>query len=82
MVGSNGTGAAVKAESRAVLRRIEAGHTHGCAHCDKPVKFKAKSTNFKVVANVYIDGKWDRVEQYHQVCYGNAGEPYGKAKET
>ena len=79
MVGSNGS--SVAAKSRAVLRRIEPGGTTPCAHCATLVKFKAaaKSKNHKVIANVYEDGKWQRVEHYHEDCYVEAGEPYGEA---
>ena len=27
--------------------------------------------------NVYVDGKWDRVEHYHLECYDVSGKPYG-----
>jgi hypothetical protein len=26
-----------------------------------------------------VDGRWDRVEHYHQACYREVGEPYGSA---
>jgi hypothetical protein len=41
------------------------------------VKFKAKTKALQVVCNVYVDGKWNRVEHYHFDCYMQAGEPYG-----
>ena len=63
--------------SRAVLRIIEAGNTALCAHCNAPVKFVARAQLKQVIANVYIDGKWDRVEHFHEPCYAEAGEPYG-----
>jgi hypothetical protein len=68
--------------SRAVLRRVEAGSTDYCAGCDEQVKFAAKQNRQQVIANVYLDGRWDRVEHYHAACYETAGEPYGKAIET
>lgn len=67
------------AASRAVLRRVEAGSTAVCSHCDEPVKFAAKMLRNQVIANVYIDGKWNRVEHYHAECYSNNGEIYGPA---
>ena len=64
-------------QSRAVLRTIEAGSAATCAHCDDQVKFKAKSKAQQVICNVYVDGKWNRVEHFHLECYRAAGEPYG-----
>ena len=29
--------------------------------------------------NVYVAGRWDRVEHYHLACYHDAGDPYGQA---
>jgi hypothetical protein len=41
------------------------------------VKFVARAQLRQVIANVYIDGAWARVEHFHSDCYGEAGEPYG-----
>ncbi len=65
--------------SRAVTRLIEAGNTATCAICRLPVKFRAKSRLTQVIANVYTDGVWTRVEHYHLDCYENGGQPYGVA---
>lgn len=65
--------------SRAVTRLIEAGNTATCAICRLPVKFRAKSRLMQVIANVYLDGVWSRVEHYHVDCYENADQPYGAA---
>ncbi len=65
--------------SRAVTRLIEAGNSATCAVCRLPVKFRAKSRLQQVIANVYHDGVWNRVEHYHVDCYDNAGQPYGPA---
>jgi hypothetical protein len=67
--------------SRAVLRRVEAGCIAVCAHCGEQVKFAAKQARFQAIANVYVDGRWSRVEHFHQDCYGEAGEPYGQVSE-
>lgn len=64
-------------ESRAVTRPVEAGSTATCAACGLPVKFKAKLRLTQVIANVYVDGHWDRVEHYHSSCYETVGRPYG-----
>lgn len=64
-------------QSRAVLRTIEAGSSAICVTCDEQVKFKAKHKAHQVICNVYVDGKWDRVEHYHLECYDASGEPYG-----
>ena len=63
--------------SRAVLRTIEAGSSAMCVTCDQQVKFSAKVKMQQVVCNVYVNGKWNRVEHYHLECYDQAGEPYG-----
>lgn len=68
--------------SRAVLRRVEAGSMSLCAHCDEQVKFAAKLNRLQVIANVYVDARWDRVEHFHDECYEQAGEPYGPAGEA
>jgi hypothetical protein len=67
--------------SRAVLRRVEAGSTVVCAGCREPVKFAAKVQRQQVIANVYVSGKWDRVEHFHAECYDEAGKPHGDAAE-
>ena len=69
---------AKKWKSRAVLRLIEAGSTAECPHCGERVKFRARHRDQQVICNVYVDGVWDRVEQYHAECYGEAGDPHGE----
>ena len=69
-------------QSRAVLRSIEAGSSATCVTCDEQVKFKAKVKATQVICNVYVDGKWDRVEHYHAECYEQAGRPYGEPAPT
>ena len=64
--------------SRAVLRTIEAGSSAICITCDEQVKFKAKVKMHQVICNVYVNGKWNRVEHYHLECYDSAGKPYGE----
>jgi hypothetical protein len=66
-------------KSRAVTRPVEAGNSAICASCDEPVKFAARNRAFQVIANVYENGVWNRVEHYHAECYEQAGEPYGAA---
>jgi hypothetical protein len=31
-----------------------------------------------VIANVYLEGAWNRVDHFHEECYLDAGEPYGQ----
>jgi len=64
-------------KSRAVLRVIEPGNSALCALCGAPVKFVARAQLRQVIANVYVNGNWDRVEHYHADCYEKSGEPYG-----
>lgn len=68
-----------KWHSRAVVRPIEAGNSAECVRCGERVKFQAKIKAQQVICNVYIRGRWDRVEHYHLACYGAAGEPHGHA---
>ena len=63
--------------SRAVDRPVEPGNSAVCAHCGAPVKFMARAQLRQVIANVYVDGTWDRVEHFHSGCYDEAGQPYG-----
>jgi threonine synthase len=67
------------AVSRAVLRRIEPGNLAVCITCGQPVKFAAKLHKMQVIANVYVDGRWNRVEHFHDECYAEADAPYGDA---
>ena len=72
--------ARVAAVSRAVIRRIEPGNLAVCSHCNQPVKFAAKVHKMQVIANVYVNGRWDRVEHFHDDCYSEASAPYGDAR--
>ena len=65
--------------SRAVTRPIEPGNSAMCTGCDEQVKFQARLRLSQVICNVYVNGRWDRVEHYHASCYEAAGEPYGSA---
>jgi hypothetical protein len=65
--------------SRAKLRMVEAGNYVDCAECGDQVKFQAKLRANQVICNVYVDGRWARVEHYHEACYQQAGEPHGPA---
>ena len=31
----------------------------------------------QVIANIYLEGAWNRVDHFHEECYLDAGEPYG-----
>jgi len=64
--------------SRAVLRPIEAGSYVDCARCSERVKFQAKIRLMQVICNVYTEGRWTRVEHYHEACYVEADLPYGE----
>ncbi|MGH9124768.1 MAG: hypothetical protein ACRDZ8_08590 [Acidimicrobiales bacterium] len=63
--------------SRAVLRTVEPGSSAICAYCGVAIKFAARTQQRQVIANVYEDGTWLRVEHYHAECYGCAEQPYG-----
>ncbi len=66
-------------ESRAVIKLIEAGSAAECPHCHERVKFRARHRDQQVICNVYEDGVWKRVEQYHLECYEEADSPHGEA---
>lgn len=68
-----------KLKSRGVVRDVEAGSSVDCVHCGERVKFQAKVRHKQVICNVYVDGRWDRVDHFHLDCYLAAGEPYGEA---
>lgn len=65
-------------ESRAVVRLIEAGSVAECPHCGERVKFRARHRDQQVICNIYENGVWQRVEQYHFECYDQADSPYGE----
>lgn len=67
-------------KSRAVVRDVEAGSSVDCAHCGDRVKFQAKVRNKQVICNIYVSGKWNRVEHFHLACYEEAKSPYGEAE--
>ncbi len=69
-------------QSRAVLRDVEPGSTVECIHCGERVKFQAKVRHKQVICNVYVQGRWDRVEHFHSECYEQAGEPHGDVDTT
>ena len=64
-----------------MLRRVEAGNLALCAFCGEQVKFAAKQNRQQVIANVYVDGRWDRVEHFHDECYEAADKPYGEPSD-
>jgi|GEM_PF-1576823 len=69
-------------ESRAVLRLIEAGSTADCPHCLETVSFKARQRDMQVICNIYNNGVWEKVEQFHKDCYKEANNPYGKPQKS
>lgn len=69
------------ARSRAVLRTIDPGNSASCAHCGAPVKFVARAGLRQVIANVYEEGTWSRVEHFHETCYRQAGQPHGETAD-
>lgn len=73
--------AEVQLGTRAVVRIIEPGLACFCPDCDTAVKFRAQVSSGlrrKVVANVYYQGKWNRVEHWHLLCYIRMGEIHGR----
>jgi hypothetical protein len=63
--------------TRAVLRRVVPGSAVPCTTCGEIVRYAARAQHQQVIANVYVDGRWNRVEHHHDTCYQDAGEPHG-----
>lgn len=65
--------------TRAVLRTIDAGERSGCVGRGLGIGFKAADRRaVQVICNIYVGGRWDRVERFHGECYESAGSPHGK----
>ena len=64
-----------------VLRPVEPGNAVECGHCGKPIKFSARAKPRQVIANIYEDATWQRVEHFHEECYEEIGKPYGEAAQ-
>ena len=74
--------------TRAVIRPIEAGTEDVCpldhGGCGGRVKFSVQVPlryRRRVIANIYWQGSWNRVEVWHFTCYVAAGMPYGRLHE-
>jgi hypothetical protein len=63
--------------TRAVVRGVEPGNDVRCVRCGKQIKFAARTHPRQVIANVYLEGAWNRVDHFHEECYLEANEPYG-----
>jgi len=48
-----------------------------CRHCDRPIKYGARKVTLQIIVNVYVAGRWARVEHFHPDCYDTAGQPFG-----
>jgi len=72
-----GVPAAPVSATRAVVRAVEPGNDVRCVRCGKQIKFAARTHPRQVIANVYLDGAWNRVDHFHEECYLEADEPYG-----
>lgn len=70
--------------TRAKVSIIESGADDICplgkGGCGEIVKFSAQTPSGfrkKVVANIYWQGQWNRLEVWHLHCYAKAGYVYG-----
>jgi hypothetical protein len=72
---------AASAATRAVVRLVEPGNDVLCSHCSRQIKFAARTHPRQIIANIYENGSWVRVEHFHADCYGDAGEPFGPATD-
>lgn len=69
-------------QTRAVLRVVEPAHSGVealCVACNEGIVWSARKKQTKVVCNIYDNGIWNRVDQFHDSCYSDAGQPYGEA---
>lgn len=67
--------------SRAALRLVQPSTDcpeAQCASCGERIIFSARNRPQVVIANVYVRGRWDRIEHFHPDCYENAEQPYGE----
>lgn len=64
--------------TRAVSRVINPGEGTPCVACELPALFRARLKLKRIVCNVYVKGRWDRVEVWHPTCYAEAGHPHGE----
>lgn len=67
--------------SRGVKRKVTPGEGNQCTACKEAIRFSAKLLTHQIIANVYEDGMWRRVEHYHDNCYETVGLPYGYVRE-
>ena len=75
--------------TRAVMLPVEGGSNfQDCNHCDERIKFMSPASQKAsihlagvIICNVYENGKWDRIEQFHPDCYKEAGGPFGEIKD-
>ncbi len=72
----------IRFSSRAVVRPVNPGNAAVCVACGERVKFTARERALQVIANVYVEGVWDRVEHYHLRCYEDHERPHGPAIPT
>lgn len=63
--------------TRAVTRLVQAGNSVMCESCGGWLKFHSKRKTRQVICNVYVGGRWDRVEHFHPTCYEAEGQPHG-----
>lgn len=48
-----------------------------CEKCDKEILFDTTQRTYRVLCNVYVNDKWDRLECYHPECYEQTGFIHG-----
>jgi hypothetical protein len=63
--------------TRAVERPALPGQMQTCEGCGEKIKFQARHRRKIIICNVYEDGHWDRLENFHPACYLQAGSPHG-----
>lgn len=70
--------------SRAISRFVTPGDSRKCDYCEKLIAAGGRKGRQKkqVVCNVYVDGRWNRVEIFHINCYEEAGSPHGDLRTS
>jgi len=61
--------------TRAVLRGVEPGNDVRCVRCGKQIKFAARTHPRQVIANVYIDAAWNRVDHFQRSATSTQASP-------
>ena len=69
-------------QTRAVVRFIEPGSMRRLRLLRAAGEVLGPGRVKQVICNVYVDGRWARVEHHHLDCYESSGRPHGDADDS